>query len=150
MPDLKDLVYSLNRLCEFLRDEYNINRGGCCYVSYCIAKHLDKLKIKYQLVIKDDCARDLNFVINQVTNRKYTSDLNSVIGYNTCNHYCIYIENGGVVNNLGYYDNEFMIPEITASNILWIYKNGDWNPEYDTYYNSIIKEFIKIFFKRYE
>ena len=47
-------MQDLNQLCQLLNDDYNINRGGCCYITYLIAKNLDRLHIPYKLKnIKD-------------------------------------------------------------------------------------------------
>ena len=45
MVDINKLIYWLNRTCKLLDDRYNINRGGCCYVAYVIAKLLDKYQV---------------------------------------------------------------------------------------------------------
>ena len=45
---LKDLYKALNTLCNKLDIEYDINCGGCCYVTYCIAHHLYKHNIPYK------------------------------------------------------------------------------------------------------
>lgn len=48
------LVRNLNELCDNLVKEYDVNCGGCCYVAYEIAKHLDRFHISYELRVLND------------------------------------------------------------------------------------------------
>lgn len=160
MPTLVD---KLNGLCEFFDNSYNINYGGCCFVSSIIAKHLDNLGIKYNLIIFDQEERNEEGVIYNVQNncRKYEKD--SVVGWNlTCAHYCIEIIDSdkiigeGLINcktkyteSGNYY--KFTIPRINHENIDWIYKNGDWNNTYKYHlYNNLISNIIRELFTEYE
>lgn len=43
----KQLFKELNTLCIKLDNEWNINRGGCCYVAYVLAKYLEECEIPF-------------------------------------------------------------------------------------------------------
>lgn len=144
---------SINRLCGFLDEEYNVNRGGCCFIASLIAEHLDRLKIPYSLVAYDYLDKDLDYIQHEVLSKaKNKSGRKSVTGRHTCNHYCIKIEGAGEVNNEGFTDgcSRYIIEDVRSSNIRWIYRNGLWNDEYDTGNNKIIKGIVKSFFKKHE
>lgn len=145
---------SINRLCSFLDEEYDINSGGCCFVASLIAKHLDRLKIPYSLVAYDYLEKDLDYIQYEVLSKaKNKSGRKSVTGRHTCDHYCIKIIGAGEVNNEGFDDegySKYIINDVCSSHIKWIYRNGLWNNEYDTNNNKIIKGIIKSFFREYE
>lgn len=147
------LLKNLNSLCRFLDETYNINEGGCCYLASLIAKHLDKLNIKYDLIIYDSYSRNRENIKCEVINRRRNKGLNnSVTGYYSCNHYCIRLRGAGVINGNGDYTEEhrYSIPNISYKNIRWIYKNSRWNKCYQVQYNKTIKNIVKEFFKDYE
>lgn len=146
------LKHSLDKLCYCLDELYNINRGGCCYIAYLIARHLDKLGMAYDLTIYDYRGRDVLDINHEVTNMlKHTTSKSSVIKYGTCAHYCISLTGGGYVNK-GDVDglNQYIVKGVTCKNIGWIYQNGFWNKEYDTRNNKTVKGIIDSFFKNYE
>ena len=147
------LLKNLNSLCRFLDETYNINMGGCCYLASLIAKHLDKLNIKYDLIIYDSYSRNRENIKCEVISRRRNKDLNnSVTGHYSCNHYCIRLRGAGVINDNGDYTKEhrYSIPNISYKNIRWIYKNSRWNKCYAVQYNKTIKNIVKEFFKNYE
>lgn len=47
----KELFKSLNKLCEDLDYDYNINCGGCCFVAACLAEQLEKYCIPFKVAI---------------------------------------------------------------------------------------------------
>lgn len=142
------LKHSLDCLCTCLDTLYSINSGGCCYVAYLIACHLDKLKIKYNLVIYDYKKRDENCVERDILNMCLP---NSVTGNQTCDHYCISIEGGGVVNKGDVtYLKKCVIRDVTSRNLKWLYKNGHWNSTYNRKDNRYVKGMINSFFLKYE
>ena len=67
--DVYKLVKELNKLCKQLVEVYNINHGGCCFVASEIAKHLDRLGLKYELGIYDDWEKDLTAINEEVRNK---------------------------------------------------------------------------------
>lgn len=154
MQNLKQITESINSLCELLDKEYDINNGGCCYIAYLIAKELDKLNIKYTLKIFDSEKKDRISIKNEVLRKKLNSNPNeSVVGNNSCNHYCLYILRGGEINYGDFYTREYhcyTINNISAKNIQWIYKNGSWNKLYNTNNNKLIESLIKKHFKQYD
>ena len=127
--------------------------GGCCYLASLIAKHLDKLNIKYDLIIYDNYSRNRENIKCEVISRRRNKGLNnSVTGRYSCNHYCIRLRGAGVINGNGDYAEEhrYSIPNISYKNIRWIYKNSRWNKCYKVQYNKTIKNIVKEFFKNYE
>lgn len=144
---IHNLKRSLDNLCDQLNDQYNINRGGCCYVAYLIACHLDKLGIKYDLIIYDRRKKDEAQVNYEVL---HTCNPSIVTGYYTCNHYCISIHCGGIVNkSTSRRRNKFVIKNVTSKHLKWLYDYGDWNTEYDSYNNKEVKSIIDLFFLKY-
>lgn len=145
--DLKHLCRSINSLCVYLKETYLINCGGCCYVAYLIAKHLDKLNIKYDLVI-DNCSSKNKFHITEeiISHNINLLKENSVIGEYTCNHYSLRLKSIGIINK-GYKNNyRYFIPNINHNHIKWIYDNGSWNDCYDVRNNNVIEKIINSFF----
>ena len=147
------LLKNLNSLCRFLDETYNVNMGGCCYLASLIAKHLDKLNIKYDLIIYDSYSRNRENIKCEVISRRRNKDLNnSVTGHYSCNHYCIRLRGAGVINcdNDCIEKHRYSIPNVSYKNIRWIYKNSRWNKCYKVQYNKTIKNIVKEFFKNYE
>ena len=144
---------SLNNLCVFLQEEYSINYGGCCFIASILAKHLEKIGIKYELVIYEHTRKNIPEIKKELANRKINKGyFNSITGFNTCNHYCLNIIGAGYVNDLGDFDHcvQHIITEINYKDLKWIYKHGDWNDVYNTDFNTEIKGIVKEFFKKYE
>lgn len=142
------LKHSLDQLCQCLDRLYSINSGGCCYIAYLIACHLDRLNVKYDLVIYDYRKKDEANVNNDILNM---SLLNSITGNQTCEHYCISISGSGVVNKGDVSGlKKHVVKGITSSNLKWIYRNGDWNKMYSRSNNRCVKGIINSFFLNYE
>ena len=79
--NIKHLRKSLDCLCQFLDDVYHINSGGCCLIAYLIASNLDKLGVKYSLVVYNDSRKCISGITREVTSMsKATSSVNSVTG----------------------------------------------------------------------
>ena len=152
--DVYKLVKELNKLCKQLVEVYNINHGGCCFVASEIAKHFDRLGLKYELGIYDDCEKDLA-AINEEVRNKCVNSLNtcSVVSCNSCCHYFLWLEDAGAINQnaeiFGDYS-IYSISNIRHTNIKWIYKISIWNDEYSTSNNQAIKKIINSYFKPYE
>ena len=151
--NLHKLVQTLNTLCNNLQDQYNINYGGCCFLAYEIAKHLDKLHIEYRLCIKNDFPLNNFSINNEIKNRTFNKlgGSHSVTRYNTCCHYYLFINRGGFINpgNVGKYYIQ-TISGINYKHIKWIYNTGSWNDNYDIRSNKFIKKAINSYFKQYE
>jgi len=144
------LVDNLNLLCENLVSSYNINKGGCCFIAYLIARHLDRLKLSYQLIVYSDEKKNILGISHEVFSmvKNFKEEDSSVTGYNTCYHYAIYLEGGGIINpeecNHTYY-----IGGLSSKNIKWVYKIGHWNSEYNIHFNRNIQKIVNSFFSKY-
>lgn len=88
---LEDFKHDLSELFNYLDSKYYINSGGCCYIASVLARELERLNIKYQLVIynnKDINSRTRKFPIRRaIKNRDPYQTIG--IGKNTCVHYAI-------------------------------------------------------------
>jgi len=110
----KRLFKKLNKLCLELQDKYNINCGGCCYISACIAEQLELYNIPFELVHYD-------------------------IG---CCHYCIKVSDR-YINRDDHFKNEIVsIYSYSSDEIYSIYYNKNWNITYDTSNNELIRKII--------
>ena len=49
--NIHSLARELDKLCEQLDNKYDVNCGGCCYICWQIARHLERLGLKYNLVL---------------------------------------------------------------------------------------------------
>lgn len=142
------MVQDLNDLCKVLEKKYKINYGGCCYVAYIIAKHLDKLNIHYDLVVEED---DLDLdEIRWCLKNKIIDNFNSLTGYNTCFHYMISIRDIGIINQMDQDKDYTYVPIESHKTIKWIYKNGDWNKHYQVSNNRKVRNNINKLFNKYE
>lgn len=149
--NLHSLRKSLNSLCNFLHDNYQVNCGGCCFIAYLIARHLDRLGIEYSLVIYDFFEKDQVCIEYEVLKKHKNKGVNnSVTGLNSCHHYCLQIRGAGVVNLDEECGHRYIISGVTYKNIRWIYENSYWNECYDIQHNKTIRNIVKEFFKEYE
>lgn len=147
-----NLLKSLNVLCKFLDENYDVNCGGCCFLASVIAKHLDRLGLGYELVIYDYYKRDQVSIEHEVINRHQNKTLyRSVTGRHSCNHYCLNLKGAGIINGDEEDDyHAYFIPEVSSKSIRWIYRNGSWNDHYEVRHNKTIRNIVKEFFKEYE
>lgn len=144
----------LNKLCKELACKYNINFGGCCYIACEIAKHFDRLGLKYELRIYDNCSKNTEAINNEVRNKhRNNSDTESVVGVYSCSHYFLWLKGAGAINSDSEYFEgwrAYSITNVNHTHIQWIYKVSAWNDEYDTKNNPKIKEIINSYFRPYE
>lgn len=151
--NVHNLTRLLNNLCLQLDEKYFINEGGCCFISYLIAYHLDRLQLKYKLIIISDEIKNSTSISSEVFSKfRNKSKVKSVTGFGTCNHYTLYLEGGGPININGFntLPYKYYIEGINSSNIKWIYNSGKWNKIYNTCYNNNIRKIIKEFFNNYK
>lgn len=145
------LVRDLNKLCDILVDEYNINYGGCCYVAYEIAKHLDRFHIDYELHVLNDYPLNPERINKEVRNKRHDVGFGSVTGDNTCCHYYLVVKGGGSVNRgnpcCSYYS--YVITKINHRNLNWLYRTSWWNSVYKYKNNKLIKKIINLHFRQY-
>jgi hypothetical protein len=136
-----------------LDDKYLINNGGCCFVAYLIAFHLDRLGLRYKLLIFTNELKDDISISSEVHSKvKNNSRRTSIVGSETCCHYALYLEGGGTVN-VGGFDilpNKYLVEDINSSNIKWVYRSGRWNQNYNIRNNRIIRKTFNAFFNGYE
>lgn len=149
--NIHNLLTSLNALCDFLHEAYNVNLGGCCFLAAVIARHLDRLGIEYNLVIYDYYRKDKTSIEHEVIScHKNSTFYNSVTGKYSCNHYCIQLKGAGIINGDEECAYQYVIPNVSYKNIRWIHRNSCWNSVYKVRHNKTIKNIVKEFFKEYE
>lgn len=146
--DLDKFLKELNSLLESLDEKYDINSGGCCCTAYFVAKNLEKLGIRYKLVIHDRYYGDLFKDFTKLQYRKALKDRDpeSALVYKTYNHY--YLRVGNTYINGDAEDSDLELGCIPSEVIKTMYDHGDWNDFYDTAYNNKINSLISKFFKK--
>ena len=118
----KELFKQLNRLCEELNYKYNINCGGCCYVTAVLAEQFELHNIPF-----------------------------TVIHYNECGcHYAIKVSDR-YINRDDYKKREISeYLDWSSSDLFEVYNNGNWNKCYNTKHNPTVKKAIVKIFSKYE
>lgn len=141
-------VYKLKNLVTFIDNTYNINEGGCCYLSYIIAKQLEKHNIPYLVGITNYGDFDISEIKSNI-NRRSRNGVFSFDDYG-CNHISIkigHLDVNVIEDNTS--DVEYI--NLTSKDLHWLYnkgiKNGDWNTTYNTDNNQIISKFINVLFQ---
>ena len=140
-------VYKLKKLITFIDNTYNINEGGCCYLTYIIAKQLEKHNIPYLVGITSYGDFDISEIKSNINKRSR----NGVFSFDDygCNHISIKIGHLDVnviedIHNVEYIN-------LTSKDLHWLYnkglKNSDWNTTYNTDNNQIISKFINVLFQ---
>jgi len=140
----KKLKIELNRLFTFLDKNYNINWGGCCWLTYCLAYNLERLNIPYSLVIYDgegDSEEAYNNIVERWT-RFPTGD-------ETASHYTLKARGLGILNK-SKGDPFILVHDVDSKDIRWIYDEGNWNECYNSRLNDEIKNLVDTVFKIYE
>lgn len=124
----------LNKLCEQLNEQFEINWGGCCYTAYCIARLLEKDKLPFSLVIFDNY-----FNLNKVK-------MLPKVPWSML-HYAIVLQVGEhttkTINRGKFRASHKCYLKVTAEEILWHYEEHDWNDTYNPKHNQIIKQLIE-------
>lgn len=140
----KKLKTELTRLFSFLDKNYNINWGGCCWLTYCLAINLERLNIPYSLVIYDG-EGNAEEAYNNIVER-----FNSFpTGSETASHYTLQVKGLGILNK-SKGDPFIIVRDIDSSDIHWIYTEGYWNDCYNSRLNDEIKNLVDTVFKIYE
>ena len=150
MTNLENLVEDLNVLCDRLDQDYNINFGGCCFVAYLIIKHFEKIGLHPTLIIESDCENiDQDDFLDCVHTRSGNCQ---GLKDQTCYHYFIYIPEINKYINSGeiYEDYLYEFQGLSAKDVHWIYKTGDWNSDYDRKNSPMVGRKIAQVFKKYE
>lgn len=121
----RELFTALNKLCEELDNEYNINSGGCCLVATYLAEYLEKAKIPFTVINYD----------------KYSC------------HFAIRVKDR-IINRCDYSYTEIFFDKFMTSKELYnLYIErldlGYWNEVYDRRNNLTVKRKIKALFDKY-
>lgn len=116
----KELFKQLNELCEELDYKYDINRGGCCYVAYCLAEQLEIHNIPFKAV-----------------------------QYGLGNHFSIKVSDR-YLNRDSYRKDEINCYLESSKELLDNYHHHTWNETYEPKYNGCVKKAIKAVFNKYE
>lgn len=145
--ELKPLLNKINKVCDELNNTYNINLGGCCYVAACIAEEFDSLNIPYSLAIYPDveiCCPN-NYIREHIISR----DSNCItLGDDVVCHYALKLSHVGIVNIDDREEEDYiLIKNISAKDIMFVYKSGSWNSCYHTKYNKLVKDKLHEIFK---
>ena len=126
----------LNRLNDFilsLDSIYDVNSGGCAFVSWCIAKNLEKYHSKYKIVLYDgdrEVSAKVNFNNNKGVYHVWVRCLGiDINGYNEENVY-----------------NKYLI-SLNSKQIKHYYDKAIWNDSYRKDLNAVISRKINNFFK---
>ena len=150
MTDLENLVEDLNVLCDRLDQDYNINYGGCCFVAYLMVKHFEKIGLHPILIVESDCEDiDENDFLDCVRTRSGNCQ---GLKSQTCYHYFIYIPEIDKYVNSGTIYEEYLyeFQGLSAKDVHWIYKTGDWNREYNRKNSPMVGRKIAQVFRKYE
>ena len=141
-------VYKLKNLVTFIDNTYNINEGGCCYLSYIIAKQLEKHNIPYLVGITSYGDFDISEIKSNINRRSR----NGVFNFGDYGCYHISIKIGHLdVNVIEDNTSDVEYINLTSKDLHWLYnkglKNSDWNTTYNTDNNQIISKFINVLFQ---
>lgn len=140
----KKLKTDLTSLFVLLDKNYNINWGGCCWLTYCLAYNLDRLGISYSLVIYDG-EGDSEEAYNNIIERNTCFPT----GSETASHYTLQVKGLGILNK-SKGDPFIIVRNVDSEDILWIYEQGDWNDYYNYKLNDEIKNLVDTVFRIYE
>lgn len=148
MQDIRTIIKELNKLCDELSNKFYINSGGCCYIAYLIAKHLDKMHIKYTLCVATNYHLNVDSINKELKYRRHFESCNhSITGKNTANHYYIHFPELGDINEDRYSEDHLIYSfNINSKKLKWIYDTGEWNNTYDVDNNILIEHKINICF----
>lgn len=148
--NVHSLVDKLNLLCNNLASSYDVNKGGCCFIAYVIAQRLERLGMKYRLIVYSNDRKNYMEISHEAFSmvKNFRKEDSSITGDNTCRHYALYLEGGGVINP-GESDHIYYIRGLSATNIGWLYRVGHWNTEYNIHSNRRIRKIINSFFNEY-
>lgn len=150
MTNLENLVEDLNVLCDRLDQDYNINFGGCCFVAYLIMKHFEKIGLHPTLIIESDCENiDQDDFLDCVHTRSGNCQ---GLKDQTCYHYFIYIPEINKYINSGeiFEDYFYEFQGLSAKDVHWIYKTGNWNNNYNRKNSPMVGRKIAQVFRKYE
>lgn len=117
-----ELFTSLNKLCNEMDFQYNTSCGGCCFVTACLAKNLERNNIPFSIIILHSPCHYFVKVSDRYINR------------------CDFIIKEDY-KDVFYYNSEYLFDK---------YYNEDWNPSYNRKWNLIVSTRIRALFRKYE
>lgn len=145
---LENTLEKISNQIGSIDDSFYINRGGCCYFAYLIARQLKKRNIPYLLVVEDplESTRAFNNKASKILKRKGSG----------CKHVVLKIgsklyDSDGLKQKEENEVYEFFM--WTPKNIINYYKNNRWNDSFGNvsdYSLRKIKGIINNEFKRYD
>ena len=144
---MEDFIDKLNETLKELDQEYDINCGGCCWVSYLLAQLLEQHKIPYSFVIEDDCEyMEDDCLLDSVFNRNLAEGCRGLFD-ETCIHYMVAIK-GCLINPMYDTDEDYChwFPQLDSSDIKWIYDTGSWNHHFNCSCKDLISDKLTKFF----
>jgi len=140
----KKLKTELSRLFTFLDKNYNINWGGCCWLTYCLANNLERLNIPFSLVIYNG-EGNAEEARNNIMERTPAFPT----GCETAFHYTLKAKGLGILNK-SKGDPFILVKDVDSEDIRWIYDEGNWNECYNSRLNDEIKNLVETVFRIYE
>ena len=116
------LFTSLNELCNEMDFQYNTGCGGCCFVTACLAKNLERNNIPFKVII-----------------------------LHCPTHYFIQVSDR-YINRCDFTINKKHKEECNFNSeyLYWIYRTEDWNDCYSKRWNLIVSTRIRALFRKYE
>lgn len=146
------LKSSLKSLFNYLDTVFDINAGGCCFVSYVLAKRLESIGENFRLILYDEDNYLEDFDSSDIRrNIKNRDSKGCPTGNNTCWHYTLETNDLGIINPSDFLgEKHITIKGVSSGDLLWIYEKGEWNPSYNPEVNDIVEENINLIFDAYE
>ena len=151
--DINNLIEELENKINYYRDYKRLFYGGCCYSAYLLAKGFEKLGIKYTILMYQN---GYNWNTNKF-NRICTGD--------GCGHVAICVVHKHKKMIIGMDENyenrlirsldwegRWMTREYKKANskdLLYIYRNNDWNERWNTRFNCVLARELKSIFNKY-
>ena len=142
--ETKKLKVELNRLFVFLDKNYNINWGGCCWLTYCLAYNFERLNFPFSLVIYDGGGS-----VEEARNNIFDRINSFPTGDETASHYTLKVSGLGILNK-SKGDPFIVVSDVDSEDIRWIYDEGEWNTCYNSRLNDEIKNLVDTVFRIYE
>lgn len=150
-------VFKLEKKINELDAKFNINHGGCCFVSYCIAKYCEKNNIKYKCCISNyrcklsEILEDNDIENHQKIKKIFCKDKAKIKNFD-CRLFCrwfgvqhFFIKIKDIPINK-WIINDYFETDFDSKKLLELYKKANWNPAFDKNNASEIdKEIRKCF-----
>jgi hypothetical protein len=119
----------LNSIINLLIEKYNINQGGCVFLTYCLAKYCEKNNLKYKILVsKHKCNIDNknSILCKDKLNNNIPCTLYCI--WSTPSHFFIKI-NDIIYNQWSTIDYDEY--NLTSEELKIIYESGRWNNKFN-------------------